>query len=54
MRCSQCHNHYNSIIQDTIISEGIKYNVHICPRCDNIDYVPVIKKSKRYQVCEAI
>ena len=54
MKCSQCHSYYNSIIQDTIRSEGVKYNVHICPVCENIDYVPVIKKSKKCQVCEAI
>lgn len=53
MRCSKCQNHYNDIIHDVIKSERAKYNVHVCPVCDNIDYIPVMKRKMKFELCGA-
>ena len=42
MKCSYCKTDYLNAY-DTIKSEGIKYDVYICPCCDKNIFVPVKK-----------
>lgn len=44
MKCSYCKTDYLNAY-DTIKSEGIKYNVYICPCCDKFQYEPIKKNN---------